>query len=42
MARRYMIRLEKEDLEGESLKKLAATTKLSPEEFKKRFCVAVG
>lgn len=42
MARRYMIRLEKEDLEGESLKKLAATTKLSPEEFKKRFCIAVG
>ncbi len=42
MARRYMIRLEKEDLEGESLKKLAATTKLSPAEFKKRFCVAVG
>ncbi len=42
MARRYMIRLEKEDLEGESLKKLAAATKLSPEEFKKRFCVAVG
>jgi ATP-dependent phosphofructokinase / diphosphate-dependent phosphofructokinase len=42
MARRYMIRLEKEDLEGESLKKLASTTTLSPEEFKKRFCIAVG
>ncbi len=41
MARRYMIRLEPEDLEGESLKKLAAVTKLSPEDFKKRYCVAV-
>ena len=41
MARRYMIRLEKEDLEGESLKKLAAMTKLSPEDFKKRYCIAV-
>jgi len=41
MARRYMIRLEKEDLEGESLKKLAAATKLSPEDFKKRYSVAV-
>jgi len=42
MARRYMIRLEKEDMEGEALKKLAATTKLSPEEFKKRFSIAVS
>jgi 6-phosphofructokinase len=41
MARRYMIRLEKEDLEGESLKKLAAVTKLSPEDFKKRYSIAV-
>ena len=41
MARRYMIRLEKEDLEGEMLKKLAAAVKLQPEDFKKRFAVAV-
>jgi len=42
MARRYMIRLEKEDMEGEALKKLAATAKMAPEDFKKRFSVAVG
>ncbi len=42
MARRYMIRLEKEDMEGEALKKVAATAKLSPEDFKKRYAVAVG
>ncbi|MGE5172976.1 MAG: diphosphate--fructose-6-phosphate 1-phosphotransferase [Betaproteobacteria bacterium] len=42
MARRYMIRLEKDDLEGESLNKLTSTAKLSAEDFKKRFCVAVG
>ncbi len=41
MARRYMIRLEKEDLEGEQLSKLAATARMTPEEFKARFSVAV-
>lgn len=41
MARRYMIRLEKEDMEGEALKKLAATAKMSADDFKKRFCVSV-
>ena len=41
MARRYMIRIEKEDLEGESLKNLAKVTKLSPEEFKKKFTVCL-
>jgi 6-phosphofructokinase 1 len=41
MARRYMIRLEKEDLEGEMLQKLAAAVKLQPEVFKKRFAIAV-
>jgi 6-phosphofructokinase 1 len=41
VARRYMIRLEKEDLEGEMLKKLAAAVKMAPEDFKKRFAVAV-
>jgi 6-phosphofructokinase 1 len=42
IARRYMIRLEKEDLEGEGLKKVAAAAKMAPEDFKKRFGVAVG
>ena len=41
MARRYMIRIEKEDLEGVALKNLAKATKLSPEEFKKKFNVCV-
>jgi 6-phosphofructokinase len=41
MARRYMIRLEKADLEGEALKKLASVTKLSPDDFKKRYSAAV-
>ncbi len=41
MARRYMIRLEKEDMEGEALKKLAATAKMPADDFKKRFCVSV-
>ncbi len=42
MARRYMIRLEKEDLEGETLNKLANTAKMSAQDFKKRYSVAVG
>jgi hypothetical protein len=29
-------------MEGEALKKLAATAKMGPEAFKKRFSVAVG
>ncbi|MFZ6007404.1 MAG: diphosphate--fructose-6-phosphate 1-phosphotransferase [Nitrospirota bacterium] len=37
VGRKYMIRLEKEDLEGENLKRLAKTVKLRPEEFKNRF-----
>ncbi len=37
IARKYMIRLEKEDFDGERLKRLADTVKLAPEEFKKRF-----
>jgi ATP-dependent phosphofructokinase / diphosphate-dependent phosphofructokinase len=41
MARRYMIRLEEEDLQGEALTKLASVTNLSPENFKKRYCIAV-
>ncbi len=42
MARRYMIRLEKDDLDGEKLKKHALVVKMSPEDFKKKFSVAVG
>jgi ATP-dependent phosphofructokinase / diphosphate-dependent phosphofructokinase len=41
MARRYMIRLEKEDMEGEALNKVAAAAKMPPEDFRKRFSVAV-
>jgi ATP-dependent phosphofructokinase / diphosphate-dependent phosphofructokinase len=41
MARRYMIRLEKEDLEGEALAKLAAAVKMQPEDFRKKFRTAV-
>ncbi len=41
MARRYMIRLEKEDLVGEELNKLAASVKMSAEDFRKKFSVAV-
>lgn len=41
MARRYMIRLEKDDLDGEMLQKLAAAVKMKPEDFKKRFAIAV-
>ncbi len=42
MARRYMIRLEKEDLEGEMLQKLAAAVKMTPGDFKQRFAIAVA
>ncbi|HAK59201.1 MAG TPA: 6-phosphofructokinase [Nitrospiraceae bacterium] len=41
MAKRYMIRLEKGDFEGDALTTLAATAKMEPQEFKKRFSVAV-
>ena len=43
-ARRYMIRLEKSDLEGEKLISLAALTNLTAEKFKERFSkvVAIG
>jgi ATP-dependent phosphofructokinase / diphosphate-dependent phosphofructokinase len=36
-ARRYMIRLDPSDLEGEKLKALAGLTNLTPEQFKERF-----
>ncbi len=37
VARKYMIRLEKEDFEGLNLKNLAKVTNLSPQDFAKRF-----
>lgn len=37
VGRKYMIRLEKEDFEGENLERLAKTVNLTPDEFKKRF-----
>jgi len=38
VARRYMIRLEKSDLENpETLEKLAKLAKMSPEEFKRKY-----
>ncbi|HAK88981.1 MAG: 6-phosphofructokinase [Nitrospirae bacterium GWB2_47_37] len=37
VGRKYMIRLEKEDIEGDNLKRLAKTAHLTPEKFKKRF-----
>ena len=41
IGRRYMIRLEKADFEGERLERLAKTANLQPEEFKKRFSYLV-
>jgi 6-phosphofructokinase 1 len=41
VARKYMIRLEKEDIEGERIKGLAETGKMSSEEFRKRFLYIV-
>ncbi|MBI3593028.1 MAG: 6-phosphofructokinase [Nitrospirae bacterium] len=37
VGQKYMIRLKKEDFEGEALERLAKTVKLKPAEFKKRF-----
>ncbi len=43
VAREYMIRLEREDLENpEMLAKLADVAKMTPEEFKKKFAHVVG
>ena len=41
VARKYMIRLEKEDFEGERLKHLAKTVKLEPKAFKARFAYII-
>jgi len=37
VGRKYMIRLEKEDLKGDALKRLARTVKMKPADFRKRF-----
>jgi 6-phosphofructokinase 1 len=37
VGRKYMIRLEKEDFEGERLKALASVVKISEEQFKEKF-----
>jgi 6-phosphofructokinase 1 len=37
VARKYMIRLEKEDFTGKNLQRLSKIVNLKPEEFKKRF-----
>lgn len=37
VARKYMIRIEKEDFEGARLESLAKTAKMSPDDFKARF-----
>ncbi|MCK9229037.1 MAG: 6-phosphofructokinase [Syntrophorhabdaceae bacterium] len=37
VARKYMIRLEKEDLEGQNLVRIAKAANMSPEDFKARF-----
>jgi 6-phosphofructokinase 1 len=37
VAKKYMIRLEKEDFQGSNLKNIAKMTNLSPQDFAKRF-----
>ncbi len=37
VARNYMIRLERQDFQGESLLNLAKVAKMEPEEFRTRF-----
>jgi ATP-dependent phosphofructokinase / diphosphate-dependent phosphofructokinase len=41
VAKKYMIRLEKPDLEGDNLRKISQLTKLSPDEFANRFSYLV-
>ncbi|HOW53320.1 MAG TPA: diphosphate--fructose-6-phosphate 1-phosphotransferase [Syntrophorhabdaceae bacterium] len=42
VARKYMIRLEKEDFEGQRLAHLAKTANMPPEDFKARFAYVLG
>lgn len=41
VARKYMIRLEPEDVEGKQLRRLAETAHIDPEQFRERFAHAV-
>ncbi|MCX7913673.1 MAG: diphosphate--fructose-6-phosphate 1-phosphotransferase [Thermodesulfovibrionales bacterium] len=42
VGRKYMIRLEKEDFDGNTLKQLSKTAKMDPQEFRRRFGYLVG
>jgi len=42
VARKYMIRLEKEDLKGQNLALIAKAANMSPEDFKARFAYTLG
>ncbi len=42
VGRKYMLRLEREDFEGENLKSLAKAVNISPQEFKNRFAYLIG
>jgi 6-phosphofructokinase 1 len=42
VARKYMIRLEKEDLAGHNLGQIARTSNMTPEDFKARFEYTLG
>jgi 6-phosphofructokinase 1 len=42
VARKYMIRLEKEDFEGDRLKNLARVARMEPEEFKTHFAYVLS
>lgn len=42
VGRKYMLRLEKDDFEGNNLKQLAKTSNMDPIEFKKRFAYVVS
>ena len=42
VGRKYMLRLERDDFDGENLKRLAKVSNMSPQEFKNRFAYLVG
>ena len=42
VARKYMIRLEKDDFEGENLKSISRIANLSPQDFAKRFSYVIS
>ena len=41
VARKYMIRLEKQDFEGKQLRRLAETAHMDPDQFRQRFALTV-